>query len=136
MTGYNLKSIKTVSSFEFPVKDHDGNPTGVVFVLAGPTHPAREAVEMARNRRLIQAANKTGRVTLPDPAEIKASRVKELAACTLGWTGYADETGQPVAYSTATAEALYADPEMLWLTDQVEEALGNKSLYTKPASAS
>lgn len=136
MSGYNLKSIKTVSSFELPIKDHEGNPTGVIFQLAGPTHPAREAIEMARSRRLIQAANKTGRVMLPDPADAKADRAKELASCTLGWNNYVDEAGQPVPFTQDAAKALYADPEMLWLTEQVEEGLGNKSLYTQPASKS
>lgn len=135
-SGFNLRSIKTAASFSLPIKDTDGNPTGVVFELAGPTHPARKDVEMARNRKVIRDANKHGRVMLPDPAEAEANKPKDLAACTLGWSGYVGEDGVPVPFATATAAALYADPEMQWLVDQVDEALGNKALFTKRASGS
>lgn len=135
-TGFNLRNIKTVSSFELSIKDTEGNPTGVTFTLAGPTHPVRKAAEMARSRKVIQSVNKTGRVTMPDPAEAEASKPKDLAALTLGWSGFTDEHGTPIPFSQKEAEALYADPEMQWLVDQVDEALGNKALFTKSASAS
>lgn len=134
--GFNLKSIKTLSTFELPIKDADGNATGVIFQLAGPTHPARKAVEQARSRRVIQEANLAGRIVLPDPAAAEAERPKELAAQTLGWSGYVDENGTPVPFTSATAQALYAEPELAWLVDQVEAGLGNKRLATKAASAS
>lgn len=133
---FNLRSIRTGQQFDLPIKDTDGKPTGVVFTLASPTHPARKAADMARNRQLINEANKTGRVTLPDPDDTEAKKPKELAVCTLGWGGYADEKGEPVPFATATAEALYGDLEMQWLVDQVEAALGNKALFTHNASAS
>jgi ABC-type transport system substrate-binding protein len=132
---FNLRNIKTASSFDLAIKDQDGNPTGVVFTLAGPTHPVRKAMDMAKSRKLIQQANKTGRVTLPDPADAEASKPKDLAQLTLGWSGYVDEAGQPVAYSIEAAEALYADPDMSWLVDQVDEGLGNKALFIRAASA-
>jgi hypothetical protein len=136
MTGFNLRSIKTTASFSLPIKDADGNNTGVFFELAAPTHPARKAIDMASRRRMIRASNKTGRLAIPDPEESEADRPKHLAACTLGWSGYIDESGQPVPFSTQAALSLYEDPEMQWLADQVEDGLGNKQLYTKPASGS
>ena len=132
--GFNLRSIKTVDEFDLPIKDQDGNPTGVVFHLAGPTHPVRKAQEQARARKLINEANKHGKVRLPDPADVESSRPKDLAAMTLGWSGYDGDDGQPVPFSAATAEALYADPEMKWLADQVDEGLGNAALHTKRVS--
>lgn len=132
---FNLRNIKTASSFDLPIKDQDGNPTGVVFTLAGPTHPVRKAIEMAKSRKLIREANKTGRVTLPDPADAEAARPKDLAQLTLGWYGYADEAGTPVEFSAEQAEALFSDPDLAWLLEQVEEGLGNKQLFTKAASA-
>lgn len=132
--GFNLRNIKTIDAFELSIKDTDGAPTGVTFTLAGPTHPVRRAAEQARARALINEANKNGKVKLPDPAEAEARRPKDAAALTLGWAGYEADDGTPVPFSTAAAEALYADPEMQWLLDQVEEALGNKQLFTKAAS--
>lgn len=133
--GFNLRSIKTAQTFDLEIKDTDGNPTGVVFTLAGPNHPSRKALDMARNRQVINSANKTGRVILPDPADSEARKPKDLAVMTLGWSGYADEQGQPVPFAPATAEAMYADPELQWLVDQVDEGLGNKALFTRSASA-
>jgi len=136
MTGFNLRSIKTVDQFDLPIKDPDGNPTGVVFHLAGSTHPVRKALDQAKARKMINEANKTGKVKLPDPADAEATRPKDLAQCTLGWSNYVDENSAPVPFSTKAAEEHYSDPEMQWLTDQVDEGLGNKQLATKRVAAS
>lgn len=134
MSGFNLRSIKTVDQFDLPIKDLDGNPTGVVFRLAGPTHPARKAIDQAKARKMINEANKTGKVKLPDPADSEATRGKDLAAYTLGWSGFVNEKGETVPFSIKAAEELYSDPELLWLVDQVDEALGNKQLFTMRAA--
>lgn len=131
--GFNLKSIRTVDQFPVEIKDQDGNPTGVVFTLAGPNHPVRKTLDQAKSRKLINEANKTGKIKIPDPADAEASRPKDLAQLTLGWSGYVDEAGQDVPFSMGSAEALYADPERRWLVEQVDEALGNKQLFTKAA---
>jgi hypothetical protein len=130
--GFDLRSIKTVDQFDLPIKDQDGNPTGVVFRLAGPTHPVRKAMDQAKSRKLINEANKHGKFKIPDPADAEALRPKDLATMTLGWSGY-EVDGAPVPHSTEAAEALYADPAMKWLADQVDEGLGNAQLYTKSA---
>lgn len=129
--GFNLKSIKTVQTFDYQVKDEQGNPTGVIFTLAGPNHPIRKAAQMAANRKLIASARKTGKVELPDPEDAEAQRIKDLAAFTLGWSGYTDENGQDVRHSTEAAAALYADPELLWLSNQIDAALGESDRFTK-----
>lgn len=128
--GFNLKSIKTVQTFDYEVKDEQGNPTGVIFTLAGPNHPIRKAAQMAANRKLIASARKTGRVELPDPEDAEAQRVKDLTAFTLGWRGYADESGE-VAFTPEAASALYGDPELLWLSNQIDTALGEQDRFTK-----
>ena len=133
---FNLKSIKSVDQFEAQIKDPDGNPTGVFFMLAGPTHPVRKAMDQERSRKLINEANKTGKFKIPDPADAENSKPKDLARVTLGWRGYAEELGQEVPFSAAAAEALYSEPERQWLVEQVEEALGNKQLFTKAVSTS
>lgn len=128
--GFNLKSIKTVQTFDYEVKDEQGNPTGVIFTLAGPNHPIRKAAQMAANRKLIASARKTGRVELPDPEDAEAQRVKDLTAFTLGWRGYSDENGE-VAFTPEAAAALYGDPELLWLSNQIDAALGEQDRFTK-----
>lgn len=133
--GFNLKSIKTVQTFDYEVKDEQGNPTGVIFTLAGPNHPIRKAAQMAANRKLIASARKTGRVELPDPEDAEAQRVKDLTAFTLGWRGYADENGE-VAFTPEAASALYGDPELLWLSNQIDTALGEQDRFTKRVGTS
>ena len=133
--GFNLKSIKTVQTFDYEVKDEQGNPTGVIFTLAGPNHPIRKAAQMAANRKLIASARKTGRVELPDPEDAEAQRVKDLTAFTLGWRGYADESGE-VAFTPEAASALYGDPELLWLSNQIDTALGEQDRFTKRVGTS
>lgn len=133
--GFDLKSIKTVQTFDYEVKDEQGNPTGVIFTLAGPNHPIRKAAQMAANRKLIASARKTGRVELPDPEDAEAQRVKDLTAFTLGWRGYADENGE-VAFTPEAAAALYGDPELLWLSNQIDAALGEQDRFTKRVGTS
>lgn len=128
---FNLKKIKTLETFDVQIKDEEGNKTGVIFTLAGPNHTVRRNAQLALNRKMIAQANKTGKVELPDPEEAEKDRMKNLANATLAWTGYVDEGGQPVPFSTDAALALYQDPAMLWLVDQVDSALGEKTNFTK-----
>lgn len=132
---FNLRSIKTVETFQLVIKDEEGNPTPVSLTLAGPNHPVRKAANHAAQRKMMSSAKRTGQVELPDPEESEKDRIKNIAMFTLGWTGYADDTGAPVPFSTEAVHQLYGEPEMKWLVDQVELALGNASLFTKRASS-
>lgn len=129
--GFNLKSIKQQASAEVQIKDPDGNPTGVVFELAGPEHPERKRITFAQSRKAMSRYQKTGKLDLPDPEEADDQKRENLAAYTLGWKGYVGDDGQPVPFSKAAALALYTDPEMAWLVDQLETALGDKELFIK-----
>lgn len=132
---FNLKSIRTLEQFQVEIKDEQGIGTGVIFTLAGPNHPARRQAQLAANRKLIQQANKTGKVELPDPEDSESERFKNLATATLNWTGYCDDAGQAVPFSQQAAHDLYTDPSMLWLVDQVEAAMGAKDRFTKRAGS-
>jgi hypothetical protein len=131
---FNLKKIKTLEAFDVEIKDEEGNGTGVFFTLAGPNHTVRRTAQLALNRKMIAQANKTGKVELPDPEDSEVDRLKNLANATLSWRGYVNDEGQEVPFSTATALALYQDPEMMWLVDQVDTALGAKDRFTKKVS--
>lgn len=130
MSGFNLRNIQTVDLFNLDIKGPDGEPTGVVFRLASPAHPARKAQQLAKSRKMVTEANRSGKVALPDPEDVQAQHPDDLAALTFGWVGYEDENG-PVPFSQAAARALYADPSMLWLTEQVEAGLTDKMLFTQ-----
>lgn len=130
---FNLRSIKSLETFPVEIKDQDGTPTGVIFTLAGPTHPVRKAATHAAQRKLLAGARRTGQIDLPDPDETEKERINNLVKFTLGWTGYANDAGE-VPFSEAESRALYTDIAMTWLGDQIDTALTNKQLFTKSAA--
>ena len=105
-----------------------GAPTPMVVTLAGPEHPDRKRITFARQRRMRSALAKTGKLQVGDPEDDEADELELLVICTLGWAG------APVAYSTAEARTLYADPKRRWLRDQVQAALNERELFTRSSA--
>ena len=130
MSGFNLKSIRQVASAKIQVKDPaTGDPTGVIFEMAGPEHPDRKRITFAQSRKFLRSYAKTGRAEMPEPEDAESQKKENLAAFTLGWTGLIDDAGAPVVFSKAAALELYNNPEMGWLVDQLDAALGEKELF-------
>ena len=93
-------------------------------------------ITFAQSRKFLRSYAKTGRAEMPEPEDAESQKKENLAAFTLGWTGMADEKGVAVQFSKAAALALYTDPEMGWLVDQLDSALGEKELFiTRSAKA-
>lgn len=135
MKGFNLKSIRLVESAQVQIKDPSGEPTGVVFMLAGPEHPDRKRIQYAQVRVFNKNIKKTGRVEMPEPEDADAQKKENLAAYTLGWEGFVDEKGDVIPFSKQYALELYSDPEMAWLVDQLDAALGDKELFIKRSAS-
>ena len=130
MPGFNLKSIRQVASAKIQVKDPaTGDPTGVIIVMAGPEHPDRKRITFAQSRKFLRSYAKTGRAEMPEPEDAESQKKENLAAFTLGWTGLIDDAGAPVVFSKAAALELYNNPEMGWLVDQLDSALGEQELF-------
>jgi hypothetical protein len=130
MPGFNLKSIRQVASAKIQVKDPaTGDPTGVIFEMAGPEHPDRKRITFAQSRKFLRSYAKTGRAEMPEPEDAESQKKENLAAFTLGWSGLIDDAGAPVVFSKAAALELYNNPEMGWLVDQLDSALGEKELF-------
>lgn len=130
--GFNLRSIKQLPAAEVVIKDPaDGTPTGVVFEMAGPEHPERKRIQFAQSRKTLKRFEKSGRVAMPDPEEVEEDRLRNLAAYTLGWSGYVDEDDKPIPFSREAALALYQDPAMAWLVEQLESALSDRELFIR-----
>lgn len=98
---------------------------GATITLAGPEHPKRKAVEFAKQRQLRAAIQKTGRLEMVQPEEDELNAIERLVACTLGWTGIADDNG-PIEFSPSAAEKLYS---ARWLRDQVGMALDERERF-------
>lgn len=84
--------------------------------LAGPGHPKRKKVEMARQRQLRARVAKRGRFELTDPTEDEEYELDRLVACTLGWQGVCRD-GNPIPCTPEEARALYESAA--WLRRQV-----------------
>ena len=129
MSGFNLKSIKQVDSAMIAIKDPSGAPTGVVFEMAGPEHPERKRITLAQSRKFLKAFNKTGRGAPIEPEEAEIERKENLAAYTLGWSGFADDDGKPVPFSKQAALEMYNNPQMAWLVDQLDKAVTDIEVF-------
>lgn len=130
MSGFNLKSIRQVAAAKIQVKDPaTGDPTGVIFEMAGPEHPDRKRITFAQSRKFLRSYAKTGRAEMPEPEDAESQKKENLAAFTLGWSGLVDDSGKPVVFSKQAALEMYNDPEMAWLVDQLDTALGEKELF-------
>jgi hypothetical protein len=100
-----------------------GAPTTMVVQLAGPEHPLRRSIVLARQRRMRAQVARTGSVQIGDPEDDAAEDLELLVACTLGWRGAA----QP--YSPAAARELYGDVRRRWLREQVHLGLQDRQLF-------
>lgn len=134
--GFQLRTIRQVETAVVEIKDPaDGTPLGVRFTLAGPTHPERKRIAFAQQRKSLRAFEKRGRIDMPDPEEAEESKIDNLAAYTLGWEGVLGDDGKPVPFSSAAALAMYRDPAMAWLVEQLETALGERELFIQRAAS-
>lgn len=123
---FDPRAYRDTPTGELVIKDPEtGGSTPLVITLAGPEHPDRKRRFFNRQRRIRTLVSKTGKMPVVDPEEEAAVEVDELVACTLGWRGY------PRPYSAAEARALYSDPELAWLRDQVKAALAERELFIR-----
>ena len=122
----DLEAFEDVDRAEVRIKNPTtGAPTPMVVVVAGPEHPDRRRMGMARARRLRAPMVKTGKLPMSAPEDAEADRLEELVACTLDWRG------SSVPYTKDAARRLYADPRRRWLRDQVQAALQERELFTR-----
>lgn len=107
-----------------------GEPTALAIVLAGPEHPIRKRVMFERQRVMRRQFQKTGKLTLADPVEDEEVETAMLADFTLGWRNFI-RGGEPYPHSRANALAVYSDPKMRWLRDQVKTALDEREAFIR-----
>lgn len=133
MSGFNLKSIKQVFSAEVKIKDPNGEPLGVTFEIAGPEHPDRKRITFAQIRKYLKEQHKNGGKppASKEPEELEDQKFENLAAFTLGWKGLIDDEGKEIPFSKSAALEMYRDPEMAWLVEQLDTAIGDKELFIK-----
>lgn len=135
--GFNPKAYKDAQSGFVTIKDPEtGAPTALVIELAGPEHPHRKRDTFNKQRRMRHDLAKSGKVQFDDPEEEDAENADRLATYTLGWRGMVNDAGQAVPFSREAALAVYRDPELRWLRDQVSVALDERERFIKRSATS
>lgn len=125
----NLLDLEEVDVAEFNLLKPDGEPTDIVFLLAGPAHPARMQFEKKQGRAVMREFNKKGKASLPeDPDELYDRETLRLATLTVGWTNLKIGDDAP-AYSSDTAAKLFANRKLQWVRDAVGKALGDHEVF-------
>jgi hypothetical protein len=133
---FDIKSITDTSSADVALKHPvTGALLGATITVAGPEHPTRKASEFAKQRKLRQSFQKTGKLELTDPADDELDAVDKLTSCTLGWSGITD-AGVAVEYSSQAAARLYATEGLGWLREQLLAAMGERERFIKACAQS
>jgi len=126
-----LNNLKVEQETTVELKDpRNDTPLGAFVTLAGPEHPKRKSIVFANQRRTRARIQKLGRLELNDPEEDEAQSIDLCVACTLGWKGFEDDSG-PVEFSEAASRKLYSDPELIWVRQQVLNALSDQAVFIK-----
>ena len=112
-----------------PLTDREGKQA-YIDILSTDSPAARAWDRKFRDRRIRMR----GRMSAE---EQDANNVDLLAHLTRGWY-LVDLDGNPlpVEFSEENARLLYDQPEAFWLTEQVNDAAGDRANFTKPSSTS
>lgn len=128
---FNIQTITDAASADVEIKHPvTGASLGATVTLAGPEHPARRAIDFAKQRKLRAAIQKTGRLEVSDPEDDLLDAIDKLAVCTLGWSGITDGDA-PIEFSKAAAAKLYGADGMGWLRDQLYAAMEERARFIK-----
>lgn len=131
-----LSAFELDDVIPFTIRDSEGEPTDVIFQLAGPGHPLRVDLDSKLYRRSAREFNKEGKTRLPeDPATLREQETTRLVALTLGWSGMTNGNGEEVPFSPEKARELYENRRSSVRT-QVSRALLNIANFTPVSSTS
>jgi hypothetical protein len=114
--------------YTFSVLDPNGEPyraangDDATWSVLGRQSKARRKAEDTETRRVLRLQQKH-----IEPADIKNRRIALALACSVGFTGWEDDTGAPIPFTPEHARAiLEADVRIL---EQVEEAIDKHSAF-------
>lgn len=115
----DIKKIRVLDTIPVVVADPDGGPD-VVFTLAGPAHPVALKADQARADAIMKQRGKIN---------ARAMANEYVAARVIGWEGLTSD-GEPLVFSPEAALSLLSDPNMGFLRDHLQAAIGdNESFY-------
>lgn len=135
---FKVGSITDQESAPVVVKDPITGKRLATVTLAGPSHPKRKAIEVAKQRRMIAELQRTGKVSVPDPEQQDEDKIDLLVACTLGWDDFTTDNDGVTTILPCNAEnarKLYAMDGNGWLVRQLYDALSEQDRFIKSSAA-
>lgn len=137
MSSFDISTIEVTDTFEVeithPATDEpmtaDGTP--MTITVCGPASAQFKAAHAVQNAKITKRL-RSGK-TDEDADVLAADKAAFLSMCTVSLNGfnYKGETD-----GRETFRALYLDPKMGWLTDQVNRQMGDWSNFTRAAPGS
>lgn len=134
---YDISSIQVADTFDVelvhpktsaPMLGDEGKPCTVT--VYGPGSKAYAAAKAKNNLRFVERLKRKGKQEA-DPEEDAANTAAFLAACTVSFNnfGYKGMPSGPDAF-----RALYLDPKMGFITEQVNGEMGDWANFTTSSS--
>jgi hypothetical protein len=126
----DLSSFEFDDTVEHVIVGKDGSPTEIVFVLAGPGHPARVNVDRKIAHKALRQINRQGKASLPDdPDDLRDQETDRMVELTIDWRNVTDKDGEPVQFSASAVRAVYENRRSS-VRSQISKALVNIGNFT------
>jgi len=84
-------------------------PTTSTITFASPENPIRKKLDFARQRKMRNDMQKTGKIQFADPADELEDETDYLVACTVDWN--LTQGGENLSLTPDAARKLYTDPK-------------------------
>ncbi len=130
-----LGSITDAPSAVVAIKNPVTGERLATITVAGPEHPKRRAIELSKQRRMLSALARTGKIDVGDPVDLEQERLDLLVACTLAWEDVCDEDGKPIPCTADNVRKVYTAEGNGWLRKQVADALEQHERFVMTSAA-
>ena len=109
-----------------------GEDTDITIRVLGRDSDAFKRVESEQLKRRLEKTRKAKKFSPMSAEEAEEDGFDLLAACTTAWTNVALDGG-PLPFSAANALMVYK--RFPWIKEQVDQAIGDRAVFTMPQSA-
>jgi hypothetical protein len=136
----NLNSLSAAETADVEITHPvSGEPTGITVTVASQDSAVYRDLQRKQSEKRMQKLAKAGRrsAVVVSPEDLERDNLELLAGCTLGWKGL-EIDDKEVPFSVEKAKELYAQPQLRWFRQQLDEAISDRSLFfaSSPKSSS
>lgn len=125
----DLSTLKQLESIEYVLETPSGRQLDVVFLLAGPTHPNRKALEGRAHRQIAKAVNnRSGEIIPEDPTAFYERETDAIVNAVLGWENLSVD-GKELPFNAQNSREFFSNPQFRWIRDAVQRAIQNANLF-------